>query len=144
MPCGDCALRVGLVACDYPGGTRTPTNVRGIAKPLPPPILQYQRFSAIGIRETPSIHMLNRLVRCNANAVCARAVDPKLDRAKRQQCYTAGQSPENKDSRMSRQAVHIDVVTAMGAGRVIANDSDIQWQPPGEQKVFRGLTDQNG
>nr|AMP56822.1 DHFR_1 [uncultured bacterium]AMP56976.1 DHFR_1 [uncultured bacterium] len=42
---------------------------------------------------------------------------------------------------MSQQAVRIYLVAAMGANRVIGNGPDIPWKIPGEQKIFRRLTE---
>ncbi len=42
---------------------------------------------------------------------------------------------------MNQQAVRIYLVAAMGANRVIGNGPDIPWKIPGEQKIFRRLTE---
>ncbi|MBN8765320.1 MAG: dihydrofolate reductase [Thiobacillus sp.] len=42
---------------------------------------------------------------------------------------------------MSQQAVRIYLVAAMGANRVVGNGPDIPWKIPGEQKIFRRLTE---
>lgn len=44
-------------------------------------------------------------------------------------------------SGMNPQAVRIYLVAAMAANRVIGNGPDIPWKIPGEQKIFRGLTE---
>ena len=44
-------------------------------------------------------------------------------------------------SRMNQQTVRIYLVAAMGANRVIGNGPDIPWKIPGEQKIFRRLTE---
>lgn len=42
---------------------------------------------------------------------------------------------------MNRESVRIYLVAAMGANRVIGNGPDIPWTIPGEQKIFRRLTE---
>jgi dihydrofolate reductase (trimethoprim resistance protein) len=42
---------------------------------------------------------------------------------------------------MSPESVRIYLVAAMGANRVIGNGPDIPWKIPGEQKIFRRLTE---
>jgi len=42
---------------------------------------------------------------------------------------------------MSQQAVRVYLVAAMGANRVIGNGPNIPWKIPGEQKIFRRLTE---
>nr|WP_063844334.1 trimethoprim-resistant dihydrofolate reductase DfrA13 [Escherichia coli]Q59408.1 RecName: Full=Dihydrofolate reductase type A13; AltName: Full=Dihydrofolate reductase type XIII; Short=DHFRXIII [Escherichia coli]CAA90683.1 dihydrofolate reductase [Escherichia coli] len=42
---------------------------------------------------------------------------------------------------MNPESVRIYLVAAMGANRVIGNGPDIPWKIPGEQKIFRRLTE---
>ncbi|WP_432612946.1 dihydrofolate reductase [Escherichia coli] len=42
---------------------------------------------------------------------------------------------------MNSESVRIYLVAAMGANRVIGNGPNIPWKIPGEQKIFRRLTE---
>lgn len=44
-------------------------------------------------------------------------------------------------SRVNRTVVHISLVAAMGANRVIGSGLNIPWRIPGEQRIFRRLTE---
>lgn len=58
------------------------------------------------------------------------------------QAAPASQKPLNSGvSRMNPESVRIYLVAAMGANRVIGNGPDIPWNIPGEQKIFRRLTE---
>ncbi|MGC5184000.1 dihydrofolate reductase, partial [Escherichia coli] len=45
---------------------------------------------------------------------------------------------------MNSESVRIYLVAAMGANRVIGNGPNIPWKIPGEQKIFRRLTEGKG